>query len=217
MDSERIREHLLVIAKPLSRRGERSGQDWLTYNPFIMLWFHLVALEDAERVVGSLAAEFPDARSWGDVGAGSGAYAAAVRRRGDDVVACERSVIGRALARMQGVRSRPFDLRASLLPDLSVDLAYCFEVAEHLPPQLGDRLVRMLAGAAPRVVFTAAAPGQGGTGHLNEQPKDYWIERFQACGKRFDPAAADRLAARWRAAGVTSWWLPQNVMVFSSA
>ena len=29
------------------------------------------------------------------------------------------------------------------------------------------------------MVFTVAQPGQGGKGHINEQPLNYWIEKFE--------------------------------------
>src|SRR3954467_1746650 len=46
---------------------------------------------DAGRVMAAMAEVFPDARELVDVGAGSGAYAAAASRRGARVVALERS------------------------------------------------------------------------------------------------------------------------------
>lgn len=62
------------------------------------------------------------------------------------------------------------------------DLALCVEVAEHLPSDRADYLVDLLTGAADVVFFSAAQPGQGGTLHLNEQPKQYWLDKFAACG-----------------------------------
>jgi SAM-dependent methyltransferase len=215
--SERFSYYLAKSAEPLSRLGERYGQEWLVYNPLIMLWFHLNAVQNADSVVRAMTAEFPGLRSVADVGAGSGAYAAAARRLGFEVSAFEHSALGRAMARVQGVRSLPFDLDSGPLPEVRADLAYCFEVAEHLPAWLGDRLVRLLSAAAPLVVFTAARPGQGGTGHVNEQPKEYWIERFRACGQEFDERASERMARRLDDARVTAWWLPQNVTVFHAA
>lgn len=66
------------------------------------------------------------------------------------------------------------------------DLALCLEVAEHLPESSGDDLIRLLCRLAPRVLFSAAIPYQGGTGHINEQFQTYWAEKFKANG--FGPA-----------------------------
>jgi hypothetical protein len=52
------------------------------------------------------------------------------------------------------------------------------EVAEHLPETVGQRLVSELTRIAPAVLFSAAIPGQGGTGHINEQWQDYWAKSF---------------------------------------
>lgn len=63
------------------------------------------------------------------------------------------------------------------------DLALCIEVAEHLPPDRADYLVSLLCQTATKAVFfSAAQPGQGGTLHLNEQPREYWLEKFRARG-----------------------------------
>ncbi|MDH4158655.1 MAG: class I SAM-dependent methyltransferase [Actinomycetota bacterium] len=63
------------------------------------------------------------------------------------------------------------------------DLAVCLEVAEHLPADRADGLVAELCELAPIVLFSAATPGQGGVGHINEQWPDYWSARFEAYGR----------------------------------
>ena len=200
-----------------SRLGERRGWDWLTYNPMTMLSYHRMARRDAGPVMAALAETFPEARTYVDVGAGSGAFAAEARRRGKEATALERSRVGRALAKVQGARALPFDLAYTPPTGHEAQLAYCFEVAEHLPADLGDRLVVFLASVAPCVVFTAAPPGQGGYGHINEQPPSYWIERFRAKGMEYsaeDTAALKRAFASNR---VEAPWFDANVLVFRSA
>ena len=198
-----------------SRLGERHGWDWLVYNPLTMWSYHRLALRDAGRVMGAIHEVFPQAIRQLDVGAGSGAFAAAGARHGLRVRALERSAAGRTLARAQRVTASPFDLRsASSAAREPVDLAYCFEVAEHLTPELGDRLVTFLAGAAPIVVFTAAQPGQGGYGHINEQPAAYWEQRFRAAGMQPAPDAAGALRRAFAQNGVDGPWFERNVQVF---
>jgi SAM-dependent methyltransferase len=198
--------------------GELWGVGWLTYNPLRMRLYHQFAVRDAPGVMGALEREFADAHTYLDVGAGSGAFAAEAVRRGHPTLACEHSWFGRRLARRQGVVAIPFDLELEPPAATSevVDLAYCFEVAEHVPPGLGDRLVSFLAAAAPTVVFTAAPPGQGGTGHVNEQPQGYWIERFERAGLDHDPVRSDRVSAALVQEGVQDEWLVKNVMVFAA-
>jgi hypothetical protein len=199
----------------MSVRGERSGRAWLTYNPLVFLMFHRAARANAPAVMSSVRTAFPEARRYADVGSGSGAYAAEARRSGVEVFACERSPIGRFLALLQGARPLPFDLTLDPPADLpdGIDLAYCFEVAEHIPAVLGQRLIDFLATTAPVVVFTAAHPGQGGVGHINERSKNRWIADFAAAGMHFDREATDRLVELFHARGVQANWFFANAIV----
>jgi SAM-dependent methyltransferase len=197
--------------------GERLGIDWLTYNPIVFRSFHETGLKSAPGVMRVMARVFPQAKSYADVGAGSGVYAAEAQRQGIRAIACEHNKTGRRWCRRQGVDCRSFDLTRDPPADLPgpFDLSYCFEVGEHLPPALGDRLVRYLAGLAPIAVFTAALPGQGGTGHINEQPKGYWIERFEQAGMKYRPDESERLSAGFREENVPATWLSTNVIVMA--
>jgi len=84
-----------------------------------------------------------------------------------------------------------------------VDLAVALEVAEHLPPARAESFIADLAAVAPVVLFSAAIPGQGGTGHVNEQWPDYWVEKFNAHGMAVSGAL------RWKIWGddrVENWY-----------
>ena len=199
--------------------GERFDIPWLIYNPLLFKRFHELAQRDAPAVMRAFAAVFPDARRYVDVGSGSGAYAAEAMRQGRRVIACEHARAGRRMALRQGVDCREFDLQRTPPADLegAFDLAYCFEVAEHIPEALGQRLVAFISQLAPQVVFTAAQPQQGGQGHINEQPKEYWIERFANCGLTISPALSLAVAGRFRAEGVIAPWLIDNVIVLERA
>jgi hypothetical protein len=200
----------------LTELGERNGIDWLIYNPLRMRTFHRYAVRDAPGVMGAVDQALPGRRVYADVGAGSGAFAAEAQRREHDVMAYERSRVGRLLARRQGVQCRPFDLRLepAALVASPADLVYCFEVAEHLPPHLGDRLIRFLTSVGPVVVFTAAQPGQGGAGHLNEQPREYWAERFAVHGFVERVELSRRLRDAFVERGVEGPWFARNVAVY---
>ncbi len=190
------------------------GVEWLTYNPFVFEHFHRVARSTAPCLVTSVRGLLPEARRVADVGSGSGAYAAEFAAAGLSASACEYSPKGRKMAMRQGISCVPFDLTLEPPADLAgpFDLAYCFEVAEHVPPELGDRLVAFLSGLAPSVLFSAAQPGQGGHGHINEQPADYWISRFAAAGMEFDTGRTKAVRESLRAGATRSWWLERNVV-----
>jgi SAM-dependent methyltransferase len=208
-----------AVEAALRRAGDRYGVEWLVYNPLTLVYYQRQAARNAPGVMRVLERLFPQAHSYVDVGAGTGAFAAEAQRRGRRVQACEYLRAARWMARRQGVDCRSLDLDADPPARLDgpFDLAYCFEVAEHVPAPLGDRLVVALADLAPLVVFTAAPPGQmesGGGGHVNEQPKEYWIERFARHAMDYDAELSDRVARAFDEEQVPAFWLSQNVMVF---
>jgi SAM-dependent methyltransferase len=211
-----------AFARRAARAVERfsalaADRGWFlaTYNPALFRYYHRVAKQNAPGVIGAIEETFPEALSYLDVGAGSGAFAAEARRRGKYVTACEHSPFGRAIARAQQVDVRDFDLEQS--PPVSVgpaDLAFSLEVGEHLPPELGHGLVAFLVEHAPNIVFSAAPPGQGGTGHINEQPQEYWIDEFRSVGGEYDAEASDRLRDALDRHPTTRPWYRQNAMAF---
>ena len=58
------------------------------------------------------------------------------------------------------------------------DLAWSIEVLEHIPE---DYLPNVMAdfSMCKYALITAAPPGWGGVGHINEQHPDYWIDIFE--------------------------------------
>ena len=58
------------------------------------------------------------------------------------------------------------------------DVVYSLEVVEHIHPDFVDVLVQNIGRHGDVIVMSAARPGQGGEGHFNEQPPEYWIRHF---------------------------------------
>ena len=63
------------------------------------------------------------------------------------------------------------------------------------------------------LVFTAAFPGQGGEGHYNEQPKEYWIIKFMKYGWRQDLDKTVALRNARESGGVLFYYW-ENLIVF---
>ena len=59
------------------------------------------------------------------------------------------------------------------------DVVQSLEVAEHLPSSRASEFIGTLTSHGPLVMFSAAVPGQGGEHHINEQPLEYWREKFR--------------------------------------
>lgn len=106
------------------------------------------------------------------------------------------------------------DLREPYKSDRSYDIALCFEVAEHLPEDYANILVDTLSNASNTVIMTAAPPGQGGTHHVNEQPREYWYQKFESRGFEYDSESVQTL--RNRIEVNEAHWIEENLMIFRS-
>jgi hypothetical protein len=90
------------------------------------------------------------------------------------------------------------------------DLAISLEVAEHLPPTAAAGFVSLLADLSDFVLFSAAVPGQGGVGHVNEQWPDYWISLFAGHGYSCLDVIRKRI---WDDESIPLWYR-QNILLF---
>lgn len=105
------------------------------------------------------------------------------------------------------------DLTQRIPTDDVYDLAICLEVAEHLPEASAGHLVAELVRLAPVVLFSAAMPRQGGTGHINCQPPAYWEALFASHGYGCDDELRFRI---WNHPAVEPWY-KSNLLLFSAA
>lgn len=187
-----------------------------TYDPAFYSEIEAGCIRSAEVVV-PLVLRTVSPTSMIDVGCGTAAWAAAFARSG---VPLAHGVDGSWVP--QGRLRIPVD--CFCIGDLEgpdhvwrnrlrqhYDLAVCLEVAEHLPGHRAKTLIGTLTGLAPMVLFSAAVPGQGGVGHVNEQWLDHWQEQFDRCGFRlFDIVRA----AVWDDETVEPWYA-QNIVLFA--
>jgi len=204
----------LAAALALSRFGERIGSQALIYNPGVFYLFFRVARLSAPVFADAVCSVFGHVKTVADIGCGAGGYSAELQRRGLEVYAGEYARLGRTIARLQGVKARPFDVtKPETAPTRTFDLGFSLEVAEHIPSSLADAFVDYMVAVAPLLVVTAAKPGQGGQRHVNEQPKTYWIEKFAARAYALDDAAARAFAERLKSPKIPSF-LHENVMIF---
>lgn len=102
-----------------------------------------------------------------------------------------------------------WDLNGELKLDRRFDLVWCFEVAEHIHPKFVQSFVRTLTNHSGVVIMSAAHPGQGGQGHFNEQPREYWIELFASVGYSHNDALNETLQESWN-------WYPENLFTFQA-
>lgn len=109
---------------------------------------------------------------------------------------------------------RPIPRRMRILGELVL----CWEVAEHLPESaaytLCDSLARVTIPGGT-LLFSAATPGQGGDGHVNEQSHYYWNDKLEDVGFEVAPFLTDELRSAFARVAPTNWWYSKNITAFT--
>ena len=117
---------------------------------------------------------------------------------------------------MEGVWKSDYSVRGTA--ELKVfELITCLEVAEHLPEAAADTLCDTIARhmkSGSILVFSAAAPGQGGEHHQNLQPAWYWRSKLYDRGVSYRQDYTQQLSHLWSWIAGPLQWLPANVQVF---
>ena len=163
----------------------------------------------ARRILGALPAALPR-DSVADIGCGTGTWlAAALALDAKTAFGIEGDWVTSSMLDDPAIAFAPQDLEQRFTAP-RVDLAMSLEVAEHLSPARAESFVADLVALAPAILFSAAIPGQGGVGHLNEQWQSWWAERFAAFGY----TAHDLIRpAIWTDEAIPAWYR-QNVVLY---
>lgn len=170
------------------------------------------SFESAKRILTALRA-FHTFESVCDFGCGLGTWLAAANDMGvHDILGIDGDYVDRETLRIPKSCFQPHSLSEPVDLGRSFDLAICLEVAEHLSSADACTLTASLTRHADVVLFSAATPYQGGTGHINENWLEFWVRAFASQG--FE--AVDVLRWQlWHEPGI-EWWYRQNCILFRS-
>jgi SAM-dependent methyltransferase len=139
--------------------------------------------QSSARVVVPLVTKWLTVNSVLDVGCGQGAWLSVWRENGvDQIFGIDGEYVDRGSLLIPPETFQAVNLAQAFELGRRFDLVTCLEVAEHLASAHADRLVRDLCTHADHVLFSAAAPGQGGANHVNERPYRYWKVLFARNG-----------------------------------
>ena len=178
------------VTEPTGQRADYA-YDLASYN---QLQNDIVAWEGGQaRWLGETLADMLEPTSVIDIGCGPGIYLVPFK---PDAIVMGVDGAPDAGKALEPGELLTIDLRQDWYPPKMIDndggvdvwdLSLCIETGEHLPPDRADYLVELLTQASDVCFFSAAQPGQGGTMHLNEQPKSYWLDKFRAHGWDLHP------------------------------
>jgi SAM-dependent methyltransferase len=146
-----------------------------------------------KKVIDEVLARFSP-KSALDVGCGTGKSLEYFAQRGLDVIGIEGSALAISKSPLRE-RMRCLNLNEPIDLARRFDLVWSFEVAEHIHPRYAETLLETLTRHGDVIAISAATPGQGGEGHLNEQPPEYWIEKFAARGYAYAAEFSAKLRA----------------------
>lgn len=149
-----------------------------------------------------------------DVGCGTGALAKEMISRGVQVEGLEYAEAAISICRSRGVSVQKFDIETQDPPYRKVDLVLSFEVAEHLPERISNKYVSVLCAMGDQVIISAAPPGQGGTDHVNEQPPEYWVKKFEGSGFEEDTARTRQIRECFSRSDSIAGFYRENTMAF---
>jgi SAM-dependent methyltransferase len=119
-------------------------------------------------------------RSTLDVGCGEGHAVEFFRDLGCDVLGVEGILQDSPLIVQHDYATGPY------APPRLFDLVWSCEFVEHVEEGYVDNFLVTFRAARQFLLMTHAAPGQGGYHHVNEQDEEYWIDRVEGAGFRFD-------------------------------
>lgn len=105
------------------------------------------------------------------------------------------------------------DLTEQIYMDKQFDLAMNIEVAEHIDEKYADLVVENITRHTDLLIFSAATPGQGGYGHVNEQPFEYWVEKLNKINFNCDSKSTKKFRHYLKENKAKSWYI-NNISVF---
>jgi glycosyltransferase involved in cell wall biosynthesis len=143
-----------------------------------------------------------------DLGCGPGTYVESFTEIGVDALGYDTDprVIGKENLLCKSL----FDL------EHTAPVVLCLETAEHIKSPKNGLIVKAMVDALDPggiLIWTAAKPGQGGVGHINCRPKEYWEKRFNKAGL-IREVELEKTLIDFISQGYHMGWFIQNLLIY---
>jgi glycosyltransferase involved in cell wall biosynthesis len=191
----RSRSHLNYLRKDLPIYPERLNHNVMQQEEKPM----------ADRLALWIKTEL-DPNSVLDIGCGPGHFVESLRSKGINANGFDID---------DRVDNKPYLTKRSIFDNTeTADTVLCIEVAEHIEESLADQVVEKVVEATDKtLIWTAAQPGQDGIGHINCQPKQYWLDKFVAAGLVHD-SVTEQTLLQYIKQGPHMGWFLNNLLLF---
>jgi glycosyltransferase involved in cell wall biosynthesis/2-polyprenyl-3-methyl-5-hydroxy-6-metoxy-1,4-benzoquinol methylase len=142
-----------------------------------------------------------------DIGCGPGIYVDSLQQCG--VAACGIDIDDRVHGKEHLTYQSLFDISNE-----TAHTVICMEVAEHIDSSQEDLIVeKVVSTVAHTLIWTAAAIGQGGIGHVNCKNKQDWADKLTAAGLTRNYIKEAELI-KYASHGYTMGWFVNNLLYF---
>ena len=194
------------------RKYDRADLDWLKReypsHPERLNFNHMHSEEKpfADRLAAWVKQELNPSTLL-DIGCGPGHFVDSFRDTGINAkgIDIDDRVYGKEHLTYQSL----FDIT-----DENADVVVCMEVAEHIETDREDEVVAKVVSTVNKtLIWTAAAIGQGGIGHINCKNKSDWAEKLTEAGLTRNLVKEQQLIDNMRA-GYHMGWFTQNLLYF---
>jgi 2-polyprenyl-3-methyl-5-hydroxy-6-metoxy-1,4-benzoquinol methylase len=147
-----------------------------------------------------------------DMGCGRGVYLKFFKDKGVEVYGTDGSKYAGTKLRIAKKEFAVVDLRKDYNPIKRYDLCLCIAVGEHTPESTSKILVNTLTKCSDTIIFVSADKGCGGSDHINEQSKEYWLQLFDENDYYCDETETETLKKEMNEAEVIDY-IPKYLLI----
>lgn len=167
--------------------------------------------DDADLLSGAVMEQFsPD--SVIQIGCGIGMHLKPFLDEGIDAVGVDENRVAHENAVVPTEHIKIQNLKSVYRPDEAYDVVLCVDMLEYTSRNHEDAIIKTVAAAGKTAVVSVPLPRYSSLSYDREEPKTYWVQKFEDNGLSYDPEATRHLQEQLDADDEA--WVPEQVLVF---